>query len=184
MQEMKNIKKIEQSGRSMIEMLGVLAIIAVLSVGGIAGYTKAMAKYNFERAQEQLASLLINTRSAYSSASSYEGFDNAAAYSLNIIPSDMLSGANSSNLKITHAFSGDVTLTTANDDKNFSIQFDSLSTEVCAGLAAANWKAEDLNQVTINGDVYTRNQLPISLTSAVASCSSSEYTNTIIWEFF
>ena len=32
-------------GRSMIEMLGVLAIIAVLTVGGIAGYSKAMKKY-------------------------------------------------------------------------------------------------------------------------------------------
>ena len=34
-----------QFGRSMIEMLGVLAIIGVLSVGGIAGYSKAMIKW-------------------------------------------------------------------------------------------------------------------------------------------
>ncbi len=34
-----------QSGRLMIEMLGVLAIVGVLSVAGIAGYSKAMAKY-------------------------------------------------------------------------------------------------------------------------------------------
>ena len=37
--------KSEQSGRSMVEMLGVLAIVVVLSIGGIAGYSKAMAKY-------------------------------------------------------------------------------------------------------------------------------------------
>lgn len=34
-----------QRGRSMIEMLGVLAIVGILSVGGIAGFNKAMAKY-------------------------------------------------------------------------------------------------------------------------------------------
>ena len=42
---MKTLYKSEQSGRSMVEMLGVLAIIGVLSVGGIAGYSKAMAKF-------------------------------------------------------------------------------------------------------------------------------------------
>ena len=42
--------KINQSGRSMVEMLGVLAIIGVLSVGGIAGYSKAMAKFKLSKA--------------------------------------------------------------------------------------------------------------------------------------
>ena len=41
-----------QSGRSMIEMLGVLAIIGVLSIGGIAGYSKAMFKYKFNKTMD------------------------------------------------------------------------------------------------------------------------------------
>ena len=186
MREMKNIKKIEQSGRSMIEMLGVLAIIAVLSVGGIAGYTRAMSKYNFERSQEQLATLVINTRAAFSSAPNYANLDNDTAYALNIIPLDMLpkSTSGTSDIKIIHAFSGIVTLDTANDDKNFSVQFDSLSTEICANLAAADWKAEDLNQISINGEVFEREDLPISLVSAVNACNAEGYTNSIIWEFF
>ena len=46
---MKNLYKNEQSGRSMVEMLGVLAIIGVLSIGGIAGYSKAMAKFRVNK---------------------------------------------------------------------------------------------------------------------------------------
>lgn len=38
-----------ESGRSMVEMLGVLAIIGVLSVGGIAGYTAAINRINFNK---------------------------------------------------------------------------------------------------------------------------------------
>ncbi len=44
--------KNNQYGRSMVEMLGVLAIIGVLSVGGIAGYSKAMFKYKFNKTMD------------------------------------------------------------------------------------------------------------------------------------
>ena len=37
--------RVNEQGRSMIEMLGVLAIMERMSVGGIAGYSKAMAKF-------------------------------------------------------------------------------------------------------------------------------------------
>ncbi len=41
--------KISQNGRSMVEMLAVLAIIGVLSAGGLAGYGKAMYKYELSK---------------------------------------------------------------------------------------------------------------------------------------
>ena len=63
---MKNLFKTEQSGRSMVEMLGVLAIIGVLSVGGIAGYSKAMAKYKTTQTLDQLTMLVANIRTAFS----------------------------------------------------------------------------------------------------------------------
>ena len=49
------------SGKSMIEMLGVLAIIAVLSVGGIAGYSKAMQKWEDNKQIQQLGELFYNS---------------------------------------------------------------------------------------------------------------------------
>ncbi len=45
-------------GRSMIEMLGVLAIIAVLTVGGIAGYSKAMKKYQANKIVGEITQVL------------------------------------------------------------------------------------------------------------------------------
>ena len=46
-------------GRSMIEMLGVLAIIAVLTVGGIAGYSKAMKKYQANKVVGEIIQVLV-----------------------------------------------------------------------------------------------------------------------------
>ena len=58
--------KINQTGRSMIEMLGVLAIIGVLSVGGIAGYSKAMAKYRVNKTIDQVSHIAANVRILFS----------------------------------------------------------------------------------------------------------------------
>ena len=38
-----------QCGRSIVEMLGVLAVIGVLSAGGLAGYGKAMYRYELSK---------------------------------------------------------------------------------------------------------------------------------------
>ena len=57
-----------QIGRSMIEMLGVLAIIGVLSVGGIAGYSKAMMKWQVNQQMEiisQLLNIMIQYRESF-----------------------------------------------------------------------------------------------------------------------
>ena len=49
-------------GRSMIEMLGVLAIIAVLTVGGIAGYSKAMKKYQANKVVGEIIQVLVKLK--------------------------------------------------------------------------------------------------------------------------
>lgn len=51
-------------GRSMIEMLSVLAVIAVLTTGGIAGYSKAMLKWQVNQ-QMEIISQLLNTMIQY-----------------------------------------------------------------------------------------------------------------------
>ncbi len=50
------------AGRSMIEMLGVLAIIAVLTVGGIAGYSKAMKRYQANKVVGEIIQVLANLK--------------------------------------------------------------------------------------------------------------------------
>lgn len=51
-----------EKGRSMIEMLGVLAIIAVLTVGGIAGYSKAMKKYQANKVVGEIIQVLAKIK--------------------------------------------------------------------------------------------------------------------------
>ena len=46
----------------MIEMLGVLAIIAVLTVGGIAGYSKAMKKYQANKVVGEIIQVLAKIK--------------------------------------------------------------------------------------------------------------------------
>ena len=46
----------------MIEMLGVLAIIAVLTVGGIAGYSKAMKKYQANKVVGEIIQVLVKLK--------------------------------------------------------------------------------------------------------------------------
>ena len=58
-------------GRSMIEMLGVLAIIAVLTVGGIAGYSKAMKKYQANKVVGEIIQVLAKIKELSANESLY-----------------------------------------------------------------------------------------------------------------
>ena len=60
-----------QGGKSMIEMLGVLAIIAVLTVGGIAGYSKAMKKYQANKVVGEIIQVLAKIKELSANESLY-----------------------------------------------------------------------------------------------------------------
>ena len=62
-------------GRSMIEMLGVLAIIAVLTVGGIAGYSKAMKKYQANKVVGEIIQVLVRWKELSENESLYNLYD-------------------------------------------------------------------------------------------------------------
>ena len=63
------------AGRSMIEMLGVLAIIAVLTVGGIAGYSKAMKKYQANKVVGEIIQVLVKLKELSENDSWYDIYD-------------------------------------------------------------------------------------------------------------
>ena len=56
----------------MIEMLGVLAIVGVLSVAGIAGYSKAMAKYKVNKLIDQVSNIVANVRTKFAAQGNYK----------------------------------------------------------------------------------------------------------------
>ncbi|MBP5215162.1 MAG: hypothetical protein J6039_01210 [Alphaproteobacteria bacterium] len=82
--------KINQTGRSMIEMLGVLAIIGVLSVGGIAGYSKAMAKYRVNKTIDQVSHIAANVRILFSNQRNYSGLSAEVVTNAKLVPEDMM----------------------------------------------------------------------------------------------
>ena len=139
--EMKNLYKSEQSGRSMVEMLGVLAIIGVLSVGGIAGYSKAMAKYKTTQTLDQLSMLVANIRTAFSSATSYEDLTTEKARNWGLASSDM--NDTTDEKKLVNPFLGQVEIgpATGNGVTNlgFVIQYANLPREACVSIATAGW---------------------------------------------
>ena len=63
------------AGRSMIEMLGVLAIIAVLTVGGIAGYSKAMKKYQANKVVGEIIQVLVKWKELSENDGWYDIYD-------------------------------------------------------------------------------------------------------------
>ena len=159
--------KNNEKGRSMIEMLGVLAIIGVLSVGGIAGYSKAMAKFRANKTMDQVSHIVANTRILFGSQKSYNELgeaysdDNAQlAWNAHLFPDEMFNGEDSDNVTTTdwiNAYGGGVELyagsrfsveSTATGDVNlnakkkaFVLVFDGIPNDACVDLASQNWDA-------------------------------------------
>lgn len=155
--------KINESGRSMIEMLGVLAIIGVLSVGGIAGYSKAMAKFRSNKTIDQVSHIVANTRILFGSQRDYSGLDGATATGndgtaatakevmgkAKLLPDEMTKATTANNATtytFTNAYAGSVALRSAGrmvatDSKAFVIVFTGIPQEACIDLASQDWSA-------------------------------------------
>ena len=139
----------EQSGRSMVEMLGVLAIIGVLSIGGVAGYSKAMAKYKINKTLDQVSMLITSVRTAYGNQNSYRGLTTTYAIMAEMVGNDMTLGSTS---KIQNPYQGGVYIsalaadgsacTATGDDAycpKFGIVFDGVDKLACATIASSDW---------------------------------------------
>ncbi len=201
---MKTLYKSEQSGRSMVEMLGVLAIIGVLSVGGIAGYSKAMAKFKTTKTMDQVAMLVANIRTLYSGQPSYTGLTTGVAIKMGAVGAEMLNGvAQETATTVYNAFNGAVFVKAAAGGRSFVVTFTGLSNEACVALGSADWgsgsgsglvkvgtsnavvKAEaeaDAITTTHSGTTTTGN-LPLPLATAAAGCNGKGDINTVQWEY-
>ncbi len=195
----------EQSGRSMVEMLGVLAIIGVLSVGGIAGYSKAMAKFKLSKAMDQVSNVVTNVRTLYSGQPNYSGLTTTIAIQMGAIGAEMLSGkATTSASKAYNAFNGqvDVAATAVNSVANmgFKVTFTGLGKEACVALSTADWgsgSGSGLVSVAAGtgagtGTAFTQGgigetsaaTLPLALATAAAACSGEGDTNAVQWTYY
>ena len=84
-----------------------------------------------------------------------------------------------------NAFGGAVTLSTTNNDLNFSIKFEGLGKETCASLASTDWGTDGLVSITLTDNTArTVADLPISLPTAFSGCSAATASNTITWTYY
>ena len=192
---MKTLYKSEQSGRSMVEMLGVLAIIGVLSVGGIAGYSKAMAKFKTSKALDQVSTTVANVRTLYSGQPNYSGLTTAIAIQMGAIGAEMLSGQSPTSASTAYnAFNGSVTIsaTTVSGRKNagFELVFSGLSKEACVQMASSNWgSGSSSGLVSVQAGAATAGTtaagtLPLNLATAASGCNSEGDTNKVTWVYY
>lgn len=188
---MKNFKS-EQSGRSMVEMLGVLAIIGVLSVGGIAGYSKAMAKFKLTKAMDQVSTTVTNIRTLYSGQPNYDGLDTTVAIQMGAVGAEMLNGAATTSASAAYnAFNGAVTIASADSDRAFTVKFEGLGKEACVALSTADWgsgSGSGLVSVTTGptakSGTTAGGSLPLKLSDAAAGCSDMGDGNSVEWKYY
>ena len=196
----KIFKNTEEAGRSMVEMLGVLAIVGVLSIGGIAGYSKAMAKYKTNKVLDQVSMLITNVRTTFGNQVSYYGLTTENAKTYEIISSDMMRGSDAKN-----AFDGAITIKAGNADGSdctenetycptFVIEFDGIEPSACGTIAMADWGgsvSSGLVKITIGSTDFTWNasgdekSLPINFSDAATACavSGNDTTTAITWVY-
>ncbi len=194
---MKTLYKSEQSGRSMVEMLGVLAIIGVLSVGGIAGYSKAMAKFKTSKALDQVSTTVANVRTLYSGQPNYSGLNTEIAIKMGAIGAEMLSGQSPTTAKVAYnAFNGVVTISATKvsnrDNGGFELVFSGLSKEACVQMASSDWgSGSGSGLVSVQaGDVAgskgetSKGTLPLNLAAAAAGCNQEGDANKVTWVYY
>lgn len=192
---MKTLYKSEQSGRSMVEMLGVLAIIGVLSVGGIAGYSKAMAKFKTSKALDQVSTTVANVRTLYASQPNYNGLTTEIAIQMGAIGPEMLNGVKQEAAsEAFNAFNGNVTVTAVDvsgrTDGGFEVVFEGLSREACVQMASSDWgsgSGSGLVSVQAGSGATGKTEdgtLPLNLASAAAGCNEPGDTNKVTWVYY
>lgn len=199
-----------EQGRSMIEMLGVLAIVGVLSVGGIAGYSKAMAKFKTNKAIDQINMISTNIRTLYSSQRNYDGLSVSLAKKVNLIPAEMYDTVSDST--ITNAFGGTVSLsvgeaTDANDKKAYIIDIDKIPSAACITIVTTDWGSDsdsgliamgantgedpvdlstfhsgDAATATIHTPSSQEHGIPFNVSDSNTACGTNELA-TISWKY-
>ena len=142
-------KTSQQSGRSMVEMLGVLAIVGVLSIGGVAGYSKAMAKYKINKTLDQVSMLITSVRTAYGNQNSYRGLTTQYAIMAEMVGNDMTLGSAST---IKNPYEGSVEISALTNKgaacsgtsdgtycPMFGVIFNGVDKLACATIASSDW---------------------------------------------
>lgn len=187
--------KINESGRSMIEMLGVLAIIGVLSVGGIAGYSKAMAKHKINKTVDQITQITASTRALFTGHKDYSALnvEQAKQYKLikkaRLVPDEMLELKDDGSIKqINNPYGGTVTFEVADkradgDNKAFKLTYTMIPMSACIDITTQDWgnrSTSGLLKLKANDEEHDRF---FGIGEAITACTKKT-DNSISWTFY
>lgn len=120
--------------RSKWFIVAYFAIIAalILSVAVIAGYSKAIGKYEVNKAVDQIAMLQANIHELFKNSDSYDGLSAAFVVEAGAVPEDMLGGT-----QLVNPFGGLVGV--MGHDKMFMILYSDVPLDACKYLSEQNW---------------------------------------------
>ena len=129
-------------------------------MGVVNGYRTAMSKLKTNDLIDKLNTVVVNTKSTYSSQRNYKGLSNGLVALVGILPRDMYEGNGetwNSNMPVTNSFSGNFVIESAAANDNefgaFILAVDSIPSSVCFKLVTANWSSEsdsDLQAIYVN----------------------------------
>jgi len=181
------LRHTNESGRSMVEMLGVLAIVGVLSIGGIAGYSKAMAKYKMNKALDQISMVVTNTRTIFGNQYSYYGLNNTSAINYEIFGDDAIkttgTGENAQKT-LENPFRKGITIAASCDSTDttycpsFTLKYVVETANQAATIASGDWGSSEssgLESINVCGTPYAwtgSNLLPVLYSQAYTACSA------------
>ncbi len=196
----------DNNGRSMVEMLGVLAIIAVITSGSLIGYSKAMRRHRLNETITQVALMMTNIRTFYSTTDSYESFDENTAARYNMV-TERMKGVDGT---LMNPYKGRVNITRGKavqggpDNTAFIITYRDLPVEACVGLATMDWGIGEkvgLIGVSVGADdgepdfpvkpseYFTVNKQtrPLTMSEAAEHCAGEDPSasrSVVAWKYF
>ncbi len=165
------MKSTEQKGRSMVEMLGVLAIIGVLSIGGIAGYSKAMEKYNTNKLVDQFFMILHNLTTAVAAGQPVTQLaNNSVVDALGILPKEMGKAS-----QCRHALGGQCYITGGGDGTIISVRFKDLPPKGCVELSTIDLRGAKGNSIVNAANSISVTSSTCAVEDGQGNCKSSQF---------
>lgn len=138
--------KKNQQGFSLMEVIGAITIASVIFTLAAIAISSGMNSARVSSAQESLSYLRVNIHEAYSHVHSFASISNDELIAAKAVPQSMLI-----NDSIINAWNGDVTVTSINDGRAFTIQYDDVPEDACIKFGSQRdmWDSLSINGTEI-----------------------------------
>ena len=146
-------KQKSQSGYTLIEAIMFIGVIAMLAIAVINLINSMLDKYRISRVTQQIVDLQKNIDFRFSAAENFGDLESKLLTGESIVPGDMVGGN-----KIYHAYKGEVTIKSAQQDSVYEVTFKDLPYNACTELAMIDWMTgynSHLVHIKVNSKYFT-----------------------------